>query len=143
MFCPLCGVETTNKTNYCKSCGTNLSQSESVVQVNISRPPIAAMTWAIAAFALLGFIAVVAIEGRGNDFLTKCFMFLSLVVGLLSWQLGRLISTYQDTIKRSIESEKIVTHIPSQPVQPQRQQSYVPPAQEPVPGVTENTTRAL
>ncbi|MBO0798638.1 MAG: hypothetical protein J2P31_07425 [Blastocatellia bacterium] len=142
MFCPTCGVESTNKTNYCKSCGANLSQAGSTVQVNIPRPPIAAMTWAIAAFGIVGLIASLD-ANKGGDSLVACLMFLFLVIMPLSYQLGRLISVYRDTIKRTIENEKVVIQIPQQPVQPQRQQSYVPPAQEPASSVIENTTRAL
>jgi hypothetical protein len=153
MFCPSCGVESTSKTKYCKSCGANMNSTGTTVEVHIPRPPVAAMTFAIAAFGVIGFIAsLIAIDELSERSLDErvlipvfffCMLFLFLVVGLLSWQLGRLISSYRDTIKRTIESEKVEYTIPTQPVPPQRQQSYVPPAREPASGVTEHTTRAL
>jgi hypothetical protein len=153
MFCPSCGVESTIKTKYCKNCGANLNQTSSTVEVHIPRPPVAAMTFAIAAFGLIGFIASLSVlyklslRNLDERFLIPifffCMLFIFLVIGLLSWQLGRLISAYRDTIKRTIESEKLETAISSQPVLPQRQQSYVPPIQEPASGVTEHTTRTF
>jgi hypothetical protein len=154
MFCPSCGVESTTKTNYCKSCGANLNQPGNTVEVHIARPPIAAMTISIAAFGIIGFIASLITldemterEIKDNDVVIAtfffCLMFLILVVGVLSWQLGRLISTYRETIRRTVENEKAEIATPSQPVLPQRQHSYMPPAQEPVSGVTENTTRTF
>jgi len=154
MFCPSCGVESTNKTNYCKSCGASLTQPESKVEVHIARPPIAAMSIAIAAFGIIGFIAsLIALEEMAGRGLLKgeelllmlffCLMFIFLAIGLLSWQLGRLISTYRETSKRTIQNEGIENAIQAQPVLPQRQQSYMPPAQEPVSSVTENTTRTF
>jgi hypothetical protein len=153
MFCPSCGVESTNKTKYCKSCGANMNPTGSHVEVHIQRPPVAAMTFAIAAFGIIGFIAsLITLDEMSERELKSdvliatlffCLAFLFLVVGVLSWQLGRLINAYRDTIKRTIESERVETAIPSQPVLPQRRQSYVPPAQEPVSGVTEHTTRTF
>jgi len=153
MYCPSCGVESTNKTNYCKSCGANLAQPEGKVEIHIARPPVAAMTIAIAAFGIIGFIAslitlrVMSDKVLNGELLIAifffCLLFLFLVTGLLSWQLGRLISTYRETSKRVIENEKIENAIQAQPVLPQRQQSYVPPAQEAVSSVTENTTRTF
>jgi hypothetical protein len=130
-----------------------LSSTGTTVEIHIPRPPVAAMTFAITAFGIIGFIASLItlhkLSQRDLDerFLIPifffCMMFVFLVVGLLSWQLGRLISSYRDTVKRTIESEKVESRIQTQPVLPQRQQSYVPPAQEPVAGVTEHTTRTF
>jgi hypothetical protein len=123
------------------------------VEVHIPRPPVAIMTCAIAAFGVIGFIAsLITLHQLSKSDLKSevliatflfCLLFLFLVAGLLSWQLGRLISAYRDTIKRTIESEKVETAIPSQPVLPQRQQSYMPPIQEAASGVTEHTTRTF
>jgi hypothetical protein len=153
MFCQSCGVESTTKTNYCKSCGANLSQPGNMVEVHIARPPIAAMTIAIAAFGIIGFIASLVTlhemterEIKGEVLIATfffCLAFLFMVAGLLSWQLGRLISTYRETIQRTVENQKAEIAAPSQPALPQRQKSYVPPAEEPVSGVTENTTRTF
>jgi hypothetical protein len=154
MFCPSCGVESTNKTKYCKNCGATMNSTGPTVEVHIQRPPVAAMTFAIAAFGIIGFIAslitLAEMSGRsglgGEELIAIffiCLMFVFMVAGLLSWQLGRLIGAYRDTIKRTIESEKVETAIPSQPVLPQRQQSYVPPLREPASGVTEHTTRTF
>jgi hypothetical protein len=153
MFCPSCGIESTNKSKYCKSCGANLNSTGTTVEVHIQRPPVAAMTFAIVAFGMIGFIASLITldelserDVKGDVLLVTfffCLAFLFLIAGLLSWQLGRLISAYRDTIKRTIESERAETAIPSQPVLQQRRQSYVPPVQEPVSGVTEHTTRTF
>lgn len=130
-----------------------MASAGTTVEINIPRPPVAAMTFAIAAFGLISFIASLSVlyklslRNLDERFLIPifffCVVFIFLVVGLLSWQLGRLISSYRDTIKRTIESEKVESKIQTQPVLPQRQQSYVPAAQEPASGVTEHTTRTF
>jgi hypothetical protein len=151
MFCPSCGVESTNKTKYCKSCGANLNPSGSTIEVHIERPPVAAMTFAIAAFGMIGFIAsLLALKILRHlderiliPIFFSCLMFIFMVLGCLLWQLGRLITAYRDNIKRTIESERTENAIPPQPVPPQRQQPYMPPMREPASGVTEHTTRTF
>jgi multisubunit Na+/H+ antiporter MnhG subunit len=158
MFCPSCGVESTNKVKYCKNCGASLTPAVNPVEVHISPPPIAttiaSMTWAIATFGIIGFVAALVTLRKvsqtelfsGNMMFTFifCFLFIFLIASVLSWQLGRLISTYRDSVKRAIDGEKIETAIPVQPaLPPQRQPLYVPAVQEPVSGVTEHTTRSF
>src|SRR5215475_9553760 len=69
MFCPSCGFEYTQKTNYCKRCGESLSVPASADAPKTQRSKIAGMFWAVAVFCLLGLVTVLNtydhLVGRG------------------------------------------------------------------------------
>ena len=56
MFCPSCGVESTNKTKFCKNCGTGLSQPGNTVEIHLPQPQVTGLFWAVGLFSLLGLI---------------------------------------------------------------------------------------
>jgi hypothetical protein len=58
MFCPSCGFEYTQKTNYCKRCGGSLSVPAGADAPKMGRTILAAMFCAVAAFGLAGMITV-------------------------------------------------------------------------------------
>src|SRR5262245_60918335 len=105
MFCPSCGFEYTQKTNYCKRCGGNLSVTSEADAPKMPRPRMVGMFWAITMFCVVGLVAVFNaydhLVGRGlrGDELIAPFMmglvFIGAVAGLLIWQLSRLITAYQ------------------------------------------------
>src|SRR5215470_4200591 len=104
MFCPHCGFEYTQKTNFCKSCGGNLGASLGTEATRPPRPKITLLFWAITTFGIAGLLADfityynLAHEGLRGDALTIPFalglIFTAAVVGVLVWQLARIVSAY-------------------------------------------------
>ena len=142
MFCPSCGIEYSQKLNYCKRCGASLGAPTGPVEVNFPRPRIAGTVWAIALFGLVGLIAdftayaAMADHGLHQEELLVPFVFglffIFGVSGLLIWQLARLISTYQQAVRQVKIEPPTLIQVP---------QLTAPPFQ--VPSVTEHTTRSF
>jgi hypothetical protein len=106
MFCPACGIEYSQKLNYCKNCGVDLGPPAPLEVARVARPKFGWMFHAIALLALAGtglnFIAYynLAQMGLHGDSLILPFVLglgtISLVALLLVRQLSRLISYYRD-----------------------------------------------
>ncbi len=106
MFCPACGIEYSQKLNYCKNCGVDLGPPAPVEVGRVARPKFGWMFHAIALLALAGtglnFIAYYnfAQMGLHGESLILPFVLglstISLVALLLVRQLSRLISYYRD-----------------------------------------------
>jgi len=152
MFCPSCGAESTQKTNFCKKCGANMNPAANTVEVHLPRAGVSGMVWAIAAFSLIGLIASLimlgSLGGPGSEPPTErvifafvaCLTFVFSVAGLLTWQLARLINTYRDAVRQTINKAQFeVSPLP----QPQPQPVYLPAAQSPASSVVEHTTRQM
>src|SRR5262245_19710703 len=150
MFCPSCGAECLQKTNFCKRCGANMTQTANTVEVHLPRAGITGMVWAIAAFSLIGLIASLimlgGLSGGGSGYSERaiifafvvCLTFIFSVGGLLTWQMARLINTYRDSVRQTINK----TQFDVSPA-PQPQPGYIPAAQSPAPSVIEHTTRQM
>jgi hypothetical protein len=147
MFCPSCGAASAQKTNFCKRCGANMNPAANTVEVHLPRAGVTGMVWAIAAFSLIGLIASLimlgALSGPGNPepaivAFIACLMFILSVAGLLTWQLARLINTYRDSVRQTINKVQFEVSPPPQP-----QPVYIPAAQSPAPSVVEHTTRQM
>ncbi|HEY7182488.1 MAG TPA: zinc ribbon domain-containing protein [Blastocatellia bacterium] len=105
MFCPSCGFQYTQKTNYCKRCGESLSLTSMADEPKMGRPRLGIMFSAVAAFGIAGLIAAYNMLDtltkrglRGDDLvvpLLMTLMFTGSIAGLLIWQLARLITAYQ------------------------------------------------
>src|SRR5215475_9020299 len=112
MFCPSCGFEYTQKTNYCKRCGDSLGVTNVVESPKVERPKLALMFCAVAAFAILGMLAIfimvenLAYRGlRGDDLIIPFVMsltFIGAIAGLLIWQLARMVTAYKEAGRRVI-----------------------------------------
>src|SRR5262249_13410149 len=98
MFCPSCGAESAQKTNFCKRCGANMNPAANTVEVHLPRAGVSGMVWAIAAFSLIGLIASLIMLGGlsgGSGYnpgsvifaFVACLAFIFSVAGLLTWQL--------------------------------------------------------
>ena len=145
MYCPSCGNEIAVELKYCNRCGANLSlptapQVVSVVPVKLAIPTI---VLGITIVAGLGIILAAAGElaRQGVPPVALVWMVLFAVATLLGCT-GLLIRFLTKLI--SVQRETITTHQPAQPPaisRPQVQQ--LPPRFEPVPSVTENTTRTF
>ncbi|HZF37226.1 MAG TPA: zinc ribbon domain-containing protein [Blastocatellia bacterium] len=150
MFCPSCGAASAQKTNFCKKCGANMNPAANTVEVHLPRAGVSGMVWAIAGFSLIGLIASLIMLGSmyhpgvSDEIVfafVACLMFIFSVAGLLTWQLARLINTYRDTVRQTINKAQFEVSPP--PPQPQPQPVYIPAAQSQAPSVVEHTTRQM
>jgi hypothetical protein len=151
MFCPSCGAAIAQKTNFCKKCGANMNPTANAVEVHLPRAGVAGMVWAIAGFSLIGFIASLimlgSLSGPGGGFsdgavvfaFVACLAFTLSVAGLLTWQLARLINTYRDAVRQTINKAQFEVLPPP----PQPQPVYIPAAHSSAPSVVEHTTRQM
>jgi hypothetical protein len=148
MFCPSCGFEYAQKTNYCKRCGESLSVPAGADAPKMPRSKRAGMFWAIAMFCGLGLVTVFSaydhLASRGlHDyelylpFMTGLF-FMCAVAGLLIWMLARMIAVHQKTGRNVIVEKHFIREGP--PAQLGAPADPIQQAVEP-PSVVEHTTR--
>jgi hypothetical protein len=150
MFCPSCGFEYTQKTNYCKRCGESLNVTSVVDTPKMKRPKLAAMYFAILAFCIggmfmaVGLLNMLAGRGlRGDDLIVPfvmTLMFHGVIAGLLIWQLARMITAYQKTGQNVIVEKHYIREAP--PAQLGAPTDPLQQAVEP-PSVVEHTTRQM
>jgi hypothetical protein len=152
MFCPTCGFEYSQKTNYCKRCGGNLTSSDKPPVILLPTLRITGAFFVIAAFVLFSLAFVfefyedmVRNQVRGAEALIPFALGIGLigaVAGLLCWQLSRLIG-----VNRKQEDWAANQARPTfTEVQPQGR--FIAPA-DPIrnavepPSVVEHTTRQM
>ncbi len=157
MYCPSCGAEYPQKTNYCKRCGANMAPPGNPVEFHVPRPPrVTGMVWAIAMFSFAGLAASMAFldelsfrDGLSGQHKILAFIMSMLFVfgisGMLVWQLARMISTWQQTVRQLVQKSQNELPAQSQSVlpQPQFQPVQIAASPEAVPSVIEHTTRSL
>jgi len=153
MFCPSCGFEYTQKTNYCKRCGESLNVTAGAEAPRTPRSKIAGMFWAIAVFCLLGLVTVLNtydhLVGRGahdNELLwpfVAGLFFVGVVALLLIWQLARMVTAFRRTAENVTVEKHFIREVPT--VQSVAPTGQMPEAQEVVysPSVVEHTTRQM
>jgi hypothetical protein len=146
MFCPSCGAASAQKTNFCKKCGASMNPAANTVEVHLPRAGVSGMVWAIAGFSLIGMIASLIMLGNLGGppevaffSFVICLTFVFSVAGLLTWQLARLINTYRDSVRQTINKAQFEILPPP----PQPQPVYIPVAQSPPLSVVEHTTRQM
>jgi len=132
-----------------------MNPAANTVEVNLPQAGVTGMVWAIAIFSLAGLIAsLVGLHElskpwrnfRDRDVIVAlflCLTFVFSVTGLLVKQLSRLINTYQDAVKRTIDKTQFETATPPQAIPTQPQQLYIPTTQGAAPSVAEHTTRQM
>ena len=134
MYCSTCGVAMALGLSYCNHCGARLT-SEKVAKSSEAKPE--ALVWAMVAVLVFGFVAIMLLMmamkmvglnvGQILAFTILSFVIMLLVEGLFTWQLLHR--------KRSAEETGDTT-----------KELYAAQARilpEPVPSVTEHTTRAF
>jgi hypothetical protein len=152
MFCQSCGFEYTQKTNYCKRCGGNLTSSDKPPVVQLPTLKITGVFFVIAAFVLFSLMFVydfywdmIRQQIRGAELFVPFILGIGLigaVAGLLCWQLSRVITVARKP-ENWVEKQERPTF---REVQPQGR--LVAPADlarnavEP-PSVVEHTTRQM
>ena len=157
MYCPSCGAEYPQKTNFCKRCGANIAPTGNSVEFRLPRPPrVTGMFIAVAAFSFAGLAASMAflnelsfrdqLDGRVKFFaFFASLLFVFGISSLLIWQLARMISTWQQTVRQSVQKaqNELSVHAQSVLPPPQYQPVQIAAPQESVPSVIEHTTRSL
>jgi len=152
MFCPSCGFEYTQKTNYCKRCGKDLSPAGVADATNKTQPSVAIMFNAVIAFCLLAMgLLLFAYAGLSRDglqdsdekLLTFVVSFSSAVALLLIWQLARMVTAFRQTGHEKVIEKHFIREVPvSQPVATTGQIPEAPATIYPS-SVVEHTTRQM
>jgi hypothetical protein len=150
MFCPSCGFEYTQRTNYCKRCGEELSASPESVEIKPQRFQVIGMSFvAVTVLGIFGlFLNLLSFHlllGR-IDFPEAFTMFalgLLLVAGIAGFlikQLSRLITAYQKPNQDPAQERVIIreAQVPYLGAPTDQVRSVVEP-----PSVVEHTTRQM
>ena len=106
MFCPSCGFEYTQKTNYCKRCGEELNAAPQSAEIKPQRSQATGMAFVVVGFLgiaglflnLLSFQVLLSNHVYPKDAILSFvlgLMFVGGIAGLLIKQLSRLITAYQ------------------------------------------------
>jgi len=151
MFCPACGFEYTQKTNYCKRCGGELNAAPQAVGAEPPRFRAGGMFFVVALFGIAGLLMNLAsyhelIDDRkvsGGDAMLAFalgLLFVGGVAGFLIRQLSRLITGHQKPSQAPAPERVIIREAPAPrlgaPAEP------IHSAVEP-PSVVEHTTRQM
>jgi hypothetical protein len=118
MFCPTCGFEYTQKTNYCKRCGAELNAAPQSIEAKPHRSQATGMAFVVVAFLgiaglflnLLSFHILLsrhADEAAIFSFVLG-LLFVSVVAGFLMRQLSRLITAGQKSNQASAQERVII-----------------------------------
>ena len=144
MYCSSCGVVVAQGLSYCNYCGAKSSgiKGDSLSKSPEVRPE--SLVWAMVAVLVFGFVAIVflimAMKMVGLDvesilaFTILSFLIILLVEGVFTWQLLRRKRGGEETGDTALSKEQTTKELDAA-------QSRVLP--EPVPSVTEHTTRAF
>ena len=149
MFCPACGFEYTQKTNYCKRCGEDLSPAGVSDAPKKTQSNVAVMFLAVVFFCLTAMTLILAAYDhffnrgwRGSDasLINFVIFFSSVVALLLIWQLARMVTAVKRAGQNVIVEKHFIREVPTfQPVAPTGQ---IPEAVNPS-SVVEHTTRQM
>ena len=144
MYCSSCGVVVTQGLSYCNYCGVKLSgvKGDGLIKSPEVRPE--SLVWGMVAVLVFGFVAIVflimAMKMVGLDvgpilaFTILSFLIILLVEGVFTWQLLRRKRGAEDTGDTALSKRQATKELDAA-------QSRV--LLEPVPSVTEHTTRAF
>jgi len=128
MFCPSCGFEYTQKTNYCKRCGEDLNPAGVTDAPKKTQPNVTIMFLGVIAFCLMAMRLLLAAygglssDGLGNSdekLLTFVGFFSFVVALLLIWQLARMVTAFRRTGQNVTVEKHFIREVPAiQPVAP-------------------------
>jgi hypothetical protein len=152
MFCPSCGFEYTQKTNYCKRCGEDLNPAGVTGSPEKKQPSVNGMFWAVVAFCLSAMSLLYMVYDyfhdkpwRERDRLIPVLLgvaFTLVVALLLIWQLARMVTAFRRTGQNVTVEKHFIREAPIQPVAPTGQMPEAPEAIYPS-SVVEHTTRQM
>jgi len=150
MFCPSCGFEYTQKTNYCKRCGEELNQVGAADPSKKRQPSVNGMFWAVVAFCLSAMVLLyMAYEHFHDKPWDKDDRFVPVILGvaftlvvtlLLIWQLARMVTAFRRTRQDKVIEKHFIREVPA--IQPVAQTEQIPAPARP-PSVVEHTTRQM
>jgi hypothetical protein len=139
MYCANCGTPLSQGLSFCNRCGTGLKEPESK-----NTGAIAAFLAAITLLGVVGLgvmvggaLALRRDAGMSQDFIGVFMLFTFLIIGLTEVMLIRQLSRLTGS---SVE-KKSLPHMPQAPYE--LPQASATSLGEPIPSVTENTTRTL
>jgi len=145
MYCPSCGAESALELNYCNRCGANMASSiapvREIVPISLTKPAVAiGLTTLLLTLGGFGVLLVgainLAIVLKNSDPIIAFMMFGMITIMVSDIMLIRLLSRI---IRASLDTKPIV-QLPKPAKEVPRQLS---PRLEPVPSVTEHTTRTF
>jgi len=146
MYCSSCGAESALDLNYCNRCGANMIQtlapSQQLAPLNITKPALVigltTVFLTLGGFAVLGAAAFsLAQVFHQTDPIMAIVMFGMATIMISDIMLLRLLSRI---VRSSLETKQVVQLPKPTAPTPARQLS---PRLEPVPSVTEHTTRTF
>jgi len=144
MYCPSCGNEIPVELKYCNRCGANLSLPTAPQVVSVAPVRLAIPTIVLGVTIVAGIGIILAAAGelarQGVPPVALVWMVLFAVATLVGCT-GLLIRFLTKLV--TLQRETITTHPPAQPPAISRPQVQLPPRYDPVPSVTENTTRTF
>jgi hypothetical protein len=119
MFCPSCGFEYTQKTNYCKRCGGELNAAPQSVEIKPERSQAIGMSFVVLAmFGLVGlFLNLLSLHVLlGNNVHGKVaafsfavgLLFIGGIAGFLMRQMSRLITANQKSSQAPAQERIII-----------------------------------
>ena len=144
MYCSSCGVAATQGLSYCNHCGAKLTgeKGDGAIKSSDVRPE--SLVWGMVAVLVFGFVAIVLLMmamkmvgfnvGQILALTMLSFLITLLVEGVFIWQLVGRKRGAKETGDTALSKEQTTKEL------------YVSQAralQEPMPSVTEHTTRAF
>jgi hypothetical protein len=144
MYCPSCGTEVTKELNYCNRCGANLNPAVNVVEQPVRVVSMNGPFWAMAIMVVIGLGIIFA---GMNDLAKK-----DIHPAALTWLGIASLATLLSAVALFMRQLSHMSGQPQAERSPKRKkaeietvrQAQLPPVRmEPVPSVTENTTRTF
>jgi hypothetical protein len=144
MYCSSCGMVVVQGLSYCNYCGAKLSgvKGDSIIKSPEVKPE--SLVWGMVAVLVFGFGAIVFLMmamkmvglnvGQILAFTILSFLIMLLVEGVFIWKLLRRKHGAEETGDTALSKEQAMKELDAA-------QARVLP--EPVPSVTEHTTRAF
>ncbi len=143
MYCSSCGVAVAQGLSYCNYCGAKLTGEKGDKAIKSSEVKPESLVWAMVAVLVFGFIAIVFFimamkmvglnVGQILAFMIVSFLIMLLVESVFIWQLLRRKRAAEETGDAAL-SKEVTKEL-------EVAQARVLP--EPMPSVTEHTTRAF
>lgn len=146
MYCPSCGTEVTLGLNYCNRCGANLSQSTNLPEQPVRHVNLTGPTIAIALMVTigLGIIFASVSDLARNDFHPVALTWMVIAgLGMIVGVAALVIRQWSNLAGVVKPKEQSLPHKKSAGKEPVIPAQLPPLRSEPVPSVTEHTTRTF
>lgn len=145
MYCPSCGTEVTRELNYCNRCGANLSLTANVSEQPVRIVSTSGPIWAMAMMVVFGLgIMFASITDLARRDVHPAAL-TGIVLGVIALLFGvvSLFLKYWSSMNGGAQPvERPVKR--NKGIASEQRQAQLPPSRmEPVPSVTENTTRTF